>query len=61
MCRITTICYGKEWPLCHEENEKCWSENRRAGIVCSLVSISSSEQGGEEECEALVVRRFGHE
>ena len=28
--RITTISYGKERPLCTENNEACWQRNRRA-------------------------------
>ncbi|MGH7786003.1 MAG: peptidoglycan-associated lipoprotein Pal [Candidatus Binatia bacterium] len=28
--RMTTISYGEELPICHEETEACWSENRRA-------------------------------
>jgi peptidoglycan-associated lipoprotein len=28
--RLTTISYGKELPLCHEETPDCWEENRRA-------------------------------
>lgn len=31
--RITTISYGKELPLCHEETPACWEENRRARFV----------------------------
>jgi len=31
--RISTISYGKELPLCHEENETCWARNRRAHSV----------------------------
>ena len=31
--RITTISYGEELPLCHEETESCWSRNRRAHFV----------------------------
>jgi peptidoglycan-associated lipoprotein len=27
--RIQTASYGKEKPLCHEDNEKCWARNRR--------------------------------
>lgn len=27
--RITTISYGEEQPLCMQQNESCWSENRR--------------------------------
>lgn len=31
--RMTTISYGKELPVCHEETEACWAENRRAHFV----------------------------
>ncbi len=31
--RMTTISYGEELPLCHEEAESCWSRNRRAHFV----------------------------
>jgi peptidoglycan-associated lipoprotein len=31
--RIVTISYGKELPLCPEENETCWARNRRAHSV----------------------------
>jgi peptidoglycan-associated lipoprotein len=31
--RISTISYGKELPLCHEENEACWTRNRRVHSV----------------------------
>lgn len=31
--RISTISYGKELPLCHEETEDCWARNRRAHFV----------------------------
>jgi peptidoglycan-associated lipoprotein len=31
--RITTISYGEELPLCHEETESCWQTNRRAHFV----------------------------
>ena len=27
--RITTISYGEEQPLCSQQNESCWSRNRR--------------------------------
>jgi peptidoglycan-associated lipoprotein len=27
--RITTISYGEEQPLCMQQNESCWSKNRR--------------------------------
>ena len=31
--RVLSISYGKELPLCHEENETCWARNRRAHSV----------------------------
>jgi peptidoglycan-associated lipoprotein len=31
--RLTTISYGEELPLCHEQTESCWQENRRARLV----------------------------
>jgi peptidoglycan-associated lipoprotein len=31
--RLSTISYGKELPLCHEENDTCWARNRRAHAV----------------------------
>jgi peptidoglycan-associated lipoprotein len=31
--RITTISYGEELPLCHEEDESCWQRNRRGHFV----------------------------
>jgi len=31
--RISTISYGKELPLCQEENEACWARNRRVHSV----------------------------
>jgi peptidoglycan-associated lipoprotein len=31
--RLSTISYGKELPLCHEENETCWARNRRVHAV----------------------------
>ena len=31
--RLTTISYGEELPLCHEETEDCWARNRRAHFV----------------------------
>jgi peptidoglycan-associated lipoprotein len=31
--RISTISYGKELPLCQEENETCWARNRRVHSV----------------------------
>jgi peptidoglycan-associated lipoprotein len=31
--RLSTISYGEELPLCREDNEACWSRNRRAHSV----------------------------
>jgi peptidoglycan-associated lipoprotein len=31
--RIHTISYGKERPVCTEQNEGCWQRNRRAHFV----------------------------
>ena len=31
--RLRTISYGEERPVCHEENESCWQQNRRAHLV----------------------------
>jgi peptidoglycan-associated lipoprotein len=36
--RIETVSYGKEKPLCHEDNEKCWGLNRRDHFVISEVA-----------------------
>jgi peptidoglycan-associated lipoprotein len=33
--RISTISYGKELPLCHEQDEGCWAQNRRDHFVVS--------------------------
>lgn len=33
--RISTISYGKELPLCHEETDDCWAQNRRDHFVVS--------------------------
>ncbi len=29
---LQLVSYGKELPVCHEHDEACWRENRRAGI-----------------------------
>src|SRR5579884_2666835 len=34
--RIHTVSYGKERPFCSEDNDKCWSENRRDHLVASI-------------------------
>jgi peptidoglycan-associated lipoprotein len=31
--RLSTISYGKELPLCQEENDACWARNRRVHAV----------------------------
>ena len=31
--RMSTISYGKELPVCHEETPSCWSRNRRGHLV----------------------------
>jgi len=31
--RLSTISYGKERPLCTEQNEVCWQKNRRGDFV----------------------------
>ena len=31
--RISTISYGKELPICHEQDEGCWQRNRRDHFV----------------------------
>jgi peptidoglycan-associated lipoprotein len=33
--RISTISYGKELPICHEQGEDCWQQNRRDHFVVS--------------------------
>jgi peptidoglycan-associated lipoprotein len=33
--RISTISYGKELPICHEQDESCWQQNRRDHFVVS--------------------------
>jgi len=31
--RLSTISYGAEIPVCREDDESCWSRNRRARLV----------------------------
>ncbi|MDP2604455.1 MAG: peptidoglycan-associated lipoprotein Pal [Deltaproteobacteria bacterium] len=33
--RLSTISYGEEVPVCKEQNENCWRQNRRARFVIS--------------------------
>ncbi len=34
--RIKSISYGEERPVCKENNELCWSQNRRAEFLISI-------------------------
>lgn len=38
--RLTTISYGKELPVCHEQNEECWQKNRHDRLVVKNVPTS---------------------
>jgi len=38
--RVDTISYGKERPICTEENEDCWAQNRR-GVTTITAGASS--------------------
>ena len=31
--RITVVTKGKEQPVCNEENESCWQQNRRGHFI----------------------------
>jgi peptidoglycan-associated lipoprotein len=31
--RLSTVSYGEELPVCHEQTESCWAANRRGHIV----------------------------
>jgi peptidoglycan-associated lipoprotein len=31
--QLKTVSYGKERPVCTEQNEECWQKNRRAHIT----------------------------
>ena len=31
--RLTTISYGEERPVCNQQNDECWSKNRRDNFV----------------------------
>lgn len=31
--RMSTISYGEERPLCTQQDEACWSQNRRAQFL----------------------------
>ena len=33
--QLATISYGKEKPVCQDENENCWQKNRRIHIVAN--------------------------
>ena len=34
--RLSTISYGSEVPVCKEQNESCWRQNRRARFVMRM-------------------------
>lgn len=34
--RIRTVSYGKEHPFCSDDNDKCWTENRRDHFVATI-------------------------
>ncbi|OGR93109.1 MAG: peptidoglycan-associated lipoprotein [Elusimicrobia bacterium RIFCSPLOWO2_01_FULL_59_12] len=34
--RIATLSFGKEKPVCEEQNEDCWSKNRRAATKARI-------------------------
>lgn len=40
--RIKVVSYGKEKPFCTDENEQCWSQNRRAHFV-----LQNGNQGSD--------------
>ena len=31
--RLTTISYGEERPVCNQQNDECWTKNRRDNFV----------------------------
>jgi len=33
--RLSTVSYGEEVPVCKEQNENCWRQNRRARFIIS--------------------------
>jgi peptidoglycan-associated lipoprotein len=33
--QLTLISYGKDRPVCSEENEQCWQRNRRAHVTAA--------------------------
>lgn len=37
--RVTQVSYGEEKPLCTEQNEACWSKNRRAHFLLSVGAL----------------------
>ena len=39
--RLSTISYGEEIPVCREQDESCWRQNRRARFVVIQVSPAS--------------------
>jgi peptidoglycan-associated lipoprotein len=39
--RLLTISYGKDKPVCTEENDACWAQNRQAGGVIEPLRTAS--------------------
>ncbi|MGH7654527.1 MAG: OmpA family protein [Gemmatimonadaceae bacterium] len=39
--RIEVVSFGKEHPVCKDENESCWQQNRRDGFSITSGEISS--------------------
>ena len=33
--QLTAVSYGKERPMCSDENEDCWQKNRRVHLTAS--------------------------
>jgi peptidoglycan-associated lipoprotein len=46
--RVEVVSFGKERPVCHDEAESCWSQNRRDGfsITAGENSLNSGASGG---------------
>jgi peptidoglycan-associated lipoprotein len=34
--RLSTVSYGEERPVCHEQTEECYERNRQAGFTRSF-------------------------
>jgi peptidoglycan-associated lipoprotein len=42
--RVATISYGKERPVCNEQEEACWRRNRRAETLGAFPATASSRR-----------------